>query len=380
MPPTAEATSNLTIAEITTNFLLENRGDNVVLCNYEFYEFTEKWLLGVFALPLIFIGLLSNAMSIIIFSHRYMRQQPINWYLLILAISDSVILISAFFVLSVPRFGEIIHFWDATFVRSFLTDIVIFSYNATPIMYALMTTAQTVSVWMTVAMSLHRFVGVCLPFKAPTMLDTKNVKRLIGSVLIASLMFNTTKFFEVYISKICFMTPINVELPVLSATSLRQNELYRKIFYEWAYTLIMFAIPFTILFVVNSMVIIAIHRSRKIHAKLNVYDDGTRKQELAKEITTSVMLVAIVLAFMTCNTLAFVVNIVEKLELHDLYIMFVPWSNMLVMTNASINICIYCMFSDRYKQLLCYYTKFLCCQKKNEGFQLIAGNFMTGTG
>lgn len=46
-----------------------------------------------------------------------MRQQPINWYLLILAISDSVILISAFFVLSVPRFGEIIHFWDATFVR-----------------------------------------------------------------------------------------------------------------------------------------------------------------------------------------------------------------------------------------------------------------------
>lgn len=56
------------------------------------------------------------------------------------------------------------------------------------------------------------------------------------------------------------MTPINVELPVLSATSLRQNELYRKIFYEWAYTLIMFAIPFTILFVVNSMVIIAIHR------------------------------------------------------------------------------------------------------------------------
>lgn len=64
-------------------------------------------------------------------------------------------------------------------------------------MYALMTTAQTVSVWMTVAMSLHRFIGVCLPFKASTMLDTKNVKRLITTVLIASLMFNTTKFFEV---------------------------------------------------------------------------------------------------------------------------------------------------------------------------------------
>jgi hypothetical protein len=51
------------------------------------------------------------------------------------------------------------------------------------------------------------------------------------------------------------------------------------------------------------MVILAIHRSRQVHAKLNVYDDGTRKQELAKEISTSIMLVAIVLAFLLCNTL-----------------------------------------------------------------------------
>lgn len=45
------------------------------------------------------------------------------------------------------------------------------------------------------------------------------------------------------------------------------------------------------------------YRSRKVHAKLNVSDDGLRKQELAKEIATSVMLVAVVLAFLLCNTL-----------------------------------------------------------------------------
>lgn len=106
-----------------------------------------------------------------------------------------------------------------------------------------------------------------------------------------------------YISKVCFMVPINVELPFLQQTYLRENALYRKIFYEWAYTCFMFAIPFAILIVVNTMVIIAIHKSRKVHAKLNVYDGGARKQELAKEISTSIMLVAIVLAFLTCNTL-----------------------------------------------------------------------------
>lgn len=56
------------------------------------------------------------------------------------------------------------------------------------------------------------------------------------------------------------MVPINAELPVLGPTELRMNRLYRRIFYEWAYTLIMFAIPFTILIIVNGAVIMAIHK------------------------------------------------------------------------------------------------------------------------
>lgn len=56
------------------------------------------------------------------------------------------------------------------------------------------------------------------------------------------------------------MLPINAKLPILRPTALRMNSLYRKIFYEWAYTLIMFAVPFTILIMVNSLVIGAVHR------------------------------------------------------------------------------------------------------------------------
>uniref|UniRef100_A0A914CX02 G-protein coupled receptors family 1 profile domain-containing protein n=1 Tax=Acrobeloides nanus TaxID=290746 RepID=A0A914CX02_9BILA len=260
---------------------------------YDFYKPVEKWLLGVSVLPFIIVGLMANAMSIRIFSHKYMRHQSVNWYLLILSISDCIILIGAFFVLTLPRLGEILQFWQA----------IAISYYTTPQMYAFMTLAQTISVWMTAAMSIHRFIGVCMPFKASTILSKKNVKRLIFCVIMASILFNTTRFFEVSISGVCYMMPIGVELPVLAPTALRMNPLYHKIFYAWAYTIIMFIIPFTILIVVNSRVIVAIHKSRQVHAKLNVCDDAARKQELAKEISTSIMLVAIVLAFLTCNTL-----------------------------------------------------------------------------
>ncbi|VDK58524.1 unnamed protein product [Gongylonema pulchrum] len=196
------------------------------------------------------MGLLANAMSVRIFSHRQMRNQPLNWYLLLLAISDSVILIGAFFVLTLPRLGEVLHCWKATAI----------SYYSTPYVYAFMTLAQTVSVWMTTVMSVHRFVGVCVPFKARSLLTTRNVILSICVVIAASILFNSTRFLEVRIENVCYMPQINMELPILVATELRMNVLYRKIFYEWAYTLIMFAIPFTILIIVNTMVIFAVHR------------------------------------------------------------------------------------------------------------------------
>ncbi|KAI6187253.1 FMRFamide receptor [Aphelenchoides besseyi] len=340
-----------------------NTSEVICMENYEHYETTEKWLLGVVALPFICIGLVANALSVLIFSNRHMRVQRVNWYLLILAVSDGVILIGAFFVLTLPRLGELSRWWRLTAV----------GYSTSPYLYAFMALAQTISVWMTAAMSLHRFVGVCLPFKASAILETRNVKCLIFCVILVAVLFNTTRFFEVEVIRVCRMVPINVELPVLRPTALRMDPLYMQVFYEWAYTLIMFVVPFAILIVVNSMVILAIHRSRQVHSKLTM--DVTRKQELAKEIKTSIMLVAIVLAFFFCNTLGFVVNIMEKLELYDLYVTFVPWSNFFVMTNASINFSIYCMFSDRYRQLFRYYLQFISCNKRDENFQIILSNF-----
>lgn len=325
--------------------------------NYIYYHTTDKWLLGVVILPFIFVGLLANGLSVLIFSHRYMRRQTINWYLLILGISDAVVLLGAFFVLTLPRLGEIFTWWKA----------VAFSYYSTPVIYTFMTMAQTTSIWMTVAMSLHRFIGVCFPYKSNSILTTNNVKRLIYVILVLSIIFNGTRFFEVNF-KVCKMLNIDVELPSLGASEFRKNELYRKIFYQWAYSLIMFAIPFSILIIVTACVIVAIHKSRKIHASLNVHDDDARKQELAKEITTSIMLVSIVISFILCNTLAIVVNLMENLEINKLYELLVPWCNTLVTLNASINICIYCIFSDRYRLLLFHYLQLKWIKRPENNF------------
>uniref|UniRef100_A0AC35U7A5 G_PROTEIN_RECEP_F1_2 domain-containing protein n=1 Tax=Rhabditophanes sp. KR3021 TaxID=114890 RepID=A0AC35U7A5_9BILA len=331
---------------------------------FQNYEESDRILLGVVAFPFLLFGLSANFISLKIFLHKLMRLQTLNWYLMIISISDSGILLGAFFVLTLPRISELLVY----------ASTVKMSYHLAPFMYGIMTVAQTVSVWMNTVMSLHRFIGVCVPFRASNILTPGNVKRVIGGVLIGAALFNMSRFFEVTVADNCFAEYFNAEIPRLSTTNLRDNVVYKMIFYEWSYTLFMFVIPFTILIIVNTAVIIAVHRSRKIHAKLNVYADDVRRQDLAKEISTSIMLVAIVLAFLCCNTLTFVVNILEKLEWNSAYRTTVPYANLFVIINSIINMCIYCLFSDKYRQLFWFYVRLMPCRGKNGQFEAVFNN------
>ncbi|VDM91858.1 unnamed protein product [Onchocerca ochengi] len=85
--------------------------------SYQFYAYEERLLLGLITLPIIVFGLCANITSIRIFTHRFMFYSSINWYLAILSSSDTLILFSAFFVLSLPRLGEYTKTWSATRFR-----------------------------------------------------------------------------------------------------------------------------------------------------------------------------------------------------------------------------------------------------------------------
>jgi hypothetical protein len=59
--------------------------------------------------------------------------------------------------------------------------------------------------------------------------------------------------------------------------------------------------------------------------------DEERRRAERKELKTTVMLVAIVVVFLACNTLAFVVNILENIGYEDaLYGTLVMYNNLLV--------------------------------------------------
>jgi hypothetical protein len=67
---------------------------------------------------------------------------------------------------------------------------------------------------MTVALSMHRFIGVYYPYKAIELLNERNVLRLILALLTFSVLFNGTRFFEVRVVNNCYRANIRAMIPV----------------------------------------------------------------------------------------------------------------------------------------------------------------------
>jgi hypothetical protein len=77
-----------------------------------------------------------------------------------------------------------------------------------------------------------------------------------------------------------------------------------------------------------------------------------------KEMKLAVMLMIVVLVFLICNVLPFIVNIMELFSLS-----FKPLteiSNLLVTINSSVNIFIYTIFGDKFQRQLVRYLRRIC--------------------
>uniref|UniRef100_A0AC35F6H8 G-protein coupled receptors family 1 profile domain-containing protein n=1 Tax=Panagrolaimus sp. PS1159 TaxID=55785 RepID=A0AC35F6H8_9BILA len=101
-----------------------------------------------------FFGICGNLCNIYVFSHKQMRSQLVNWFLLVLSISDLCVLMSSFFVFSVPVISE---YLGDEYLVSISPKILVSIYPFAHI-------SHTTSVYLTILVSVHRYLGVCHPF------------------------------------------------------------------------------------------------------------------------------------------------------------------------------------------------------------------------
>ncbi|VDN53171.1 unnamed protein product [Dracunculus medinensis] len=187
-------------------------------------------------LPISILGLISNAINVFVFMDGKMRSSLVNHFLFAITVSDLLLLLFNFFFLIFP----VISILSDSFYLHYLYPIIL-RYN-----YPLARIAHTCGVYLTYIDFLQSPVHCAI----------------MGSIIF-SILINATTWLELTIVP-CYSIQFKRISRHIQLTELQMDHTYGIIMKVITYTLVMFIIPFFILIIVNSRIVIALRRSTNL--------------------------------------------------------------------------------------------------------------------
>ena len=313
----------------------------------------EAVMMGLLCL----FGFTGNTLSIMcLMRDRSKTATPL--LLVSLEVADTIFLVTVLIL----RVITTIHQFTGT--MEFLRDFLMFSGRY---LFPAAQVAMTFTIYLTILVTVNRFISVCRPYEASTLCSIYHAKRHIILVAIFSIMFNIPRFFEYKVT--------HVFNPSTNRTDFRSDlrpfaasKVYQIIYANALYFIVLFLIPLVTLSIMNYKLITALREAKKKRAQLLKSDrDGNSRSE--EDIT--LILIVVVLIFVVCQTPALFTQVLATLLSQDdrlcdnPYFFYERISDLLVVGNSSINFIVYCFCSRRFRQILLD----LVCKKKEAEYQ-----------
>ncbi|XP_052737106.1 FMRFamide receptor [Bicyclus anynana] len=285
-------------------------------------------------------GLLGNALAVLVLSRPQMRSS-INCLLVGLAACDTALILT-----SVLLFGLSAVYPYGGALRYYYYHVC---PRLTPLAYPLANVAQTMSVYLTLVVTLERWVAVCRPFRAKALCTSARARWYVLATAAFAFAYNAPKFFEAEV--VAVGDPAGEHVYCVRAAAAFRTERYVAVYIHWMYLVVMYALPFSALAALNAAIVRQVRRAQAERARLS------RVQR--RELGLATMLLVVVLVFFLCNLLPLVTNAFEVFlgDQFDNLDPLVKTSNLLVTINSSVNFVIYVIFGEKFKRV---FLKMFC--------------------
>lgn len=291
----------------------------------------EFWVCGIGINLIGCIGILGNVLSMIILSRPQMRSS-INYLLIYLARCDTILIIT-----SILLFGLNPIYYHTGYLRNYV--FYVYPHIATYV-FPIAMIVQTASVYITLTVTLERYVAVCHPLRARALCTYGRAKIYVLVCLIFATIYNFPKFFEVTvihtidndIGKIYCVKPSN----------LRKNIPYQTYYILWGYLIVNYLLPFSCLAIFNTIIYRQVRKANRERQRLS--------RSERREIGLATMLLCVVTVFFLMNILAVYNNFAEAISGVTIESL-VDISNLLVTINSSVNFIIYVIFGEKFKRI-----------------------------
>ena len=289
--------------------------------------------------PLCLAGIVGNFLAILTLRLDH-SNRTMTFLLQALAVADNSYLVSSLLVQTLKSVTE---------CSNWLVDLKEPYQFMEPYLWPLASIAQTTTVWLTVLVTLDRYVAICTPFQSMRQHVNKRTKKAVYMILIAAFLYNIPRFFEKvvrFMPEHCFRVCRYVARP----TWLRNNELYKLIYKTILFFIFRMVGPLGILLMLNVKLIQALRRARRDHAQL------TQTSNQCTNNYFNLILVTVVTVFIICQTpdlllrIAMTISTYAKLEFRPHWPNM--FSNMMLTVNSSVNCLIYCLAGRRFRLIL----------------------------
>ena len=321
----------------------------VISGNIRLLAETSRIIYG-YILPVVCIfGIFGNCMNLAILTRRKLQksfktlEQAANMCLIALALSDFCFCLFAF-------------------PSSFLPSDDMFPYKGFMLYYriycpGIINIFILTSTWLTVTMSVERYLAICHPFKNTFFLTIKKTKVIIVIVYILSVIFNIPVFWRYDLRAVpCNNASVFLYQPV--RVNLGHSEMFENI-YRVLWAIIGNFAPLVFLIGFNICLCRKIHKSYKFQKKFR-NENQSRQNDAGQTLT--ITLVVIVVMFLILVAPSEVVmhagQIAHKANNATFKTMEVIL-NFMQSINFSVNFVLYCIISPYFRRTLRY---ILCCR------------------
>ncbi|RUS82758.1 hypothetical protein EGW08_009496 [Elysia chlorotica] len=315
----------------------EDAGSNVTrppppLCysGYNDQPDLNFYLNGVSTAAVVLLGVLGNALAMIVLTRRTMRSST-NVFLTALAGWDTLVLIVGMLLICPIELSEPFRQQAHPYIVAYL--------------YPLALAAQTATIWLTVSFTVERYIAVCHPLKAASMCSIPRARLVVLSISVIAVLYNVPRWLEYSI--ISYTDPLNQTCISFVQTSLAKDAIYHKIYFGWLYFLIMCFIPLCSLTILNFFLIRAVRKSRLERKNMNVRE--------SRENNVTIMLVSVVIVFIICQVPALIYNMAYSIDMPKVshsysWNVLSAFRNFMVTLNSAVNFILYCALGQKFRR------------------------------
>ena len=296
----------------------------------QLYEFMTE---GIITGLLCTFGLIGNIVAFVTFV-RIGKHNASTVLFQALAIFDSLLLLCSFVIFVPGACGN-----NTESPSQVINEVVVYS---TKYLFLIGIVSQVIAKWISVLLTINRYIAVCKPFVASRLCTITNARKQLCVVIVLCQIVLLPFFFETYI------TIDDIGNKTLDLRPWAKKRWYLTLL-GIVYMLSVFIIPFTAILILGLLVISGMRAAKRMPIRRHSIQGNPDNS-----ITHTVF--AIILVFLICQTPALVNQLLWSILPADhrrcggFQFYFQRISNTLVILNSGVNCLIYMVFNRTFRK------------------------------